>query len=136
MVKASNLIKQLLPIGLVIGGLYFLSQSKRVNIFRTTQPPDLTIQPTKNVPIIFDKLVPVPTLEPDETTLFRRYGQLYTKGPQERVDVTKQQPGHAEAYYGSGQSSYAQNVYQEWLRKNRTFEYRDVFTPLFDDDDE
>ena len=32
MVKATNLIKKLLPIGLVIGGLIFLSQSKKVNI--------------------------------------------------------------------------------------------------------
>ena len=76
MVKASNLIKKLLPIGLVIGGLLLLSQSKRVNIFRTTQP-SITVQPKEVLPVIFDKLVPIPTLEPDSQTLFNRYGQLY-----------------------------------------------------------
>ena len=62
MVKASNLIKQLLPIGLVIGGLIFLSQSKRVNIFRTTQP-SLTIKQADAIPILFEKTTLVPIFQ-------------------------------------------------------------------------
>ncbi len=133
MVKASNLIKKLLPIGLVIGGLLLLSQSKRVNIFRTTQP-SITVQPKEVLPVIFDKLVPIPTLEPDSQTLFNRYGQLYTKSVVKK-DVTRSLPSYAQAYYGSGQSLEAQKGFQRWLKQNRTFEMVDEFTPIFDDDE-
>lgn len=85
MVKASNLIKKLLPIGLVIGGLYFLSQSKRVNIFRTSQP-SLTVTPAEAIPIMFEKTTLVPIFQQEELTpenaktlLEQEYGTLYTK---------------------------------------------------------
>ena len=85
MVKASNLIKTLLPIGLVIGGLIFLSQSKRVNIFRTTQP-SLTIKQADAIPILFEKTNLVPIFQQAELTpqsaktlLEQEYGTLYTK---------------------------------------------------------
>ena len=83
MVKASNLIKQLLPIGLVIGGLIFLSQSKRVNIFRTTQP-SLTIKQADAIPILFEKTTLVPIFQQEQLTpknaqtlLEQEYGKLY-----------------------------------------------------------
>jgi hypothetical protein len=135
MVKASNLIKKLLPIGLVIGGLLLLSQSKRVNIFKTTVPPEIKIQPTKNIPIIFDKLVPVPTLEPDSSILFNRYGQLYTKSIVKK-DVTKNLPTYAQAYYGSGQSLESQQKFQKWLTENRTYANVAEYSPIFSEDDE
>lgn len=84
MVKASNLIKTLLPIGLVIGGLIFLSQSKRVNIFRTTQP-SLTIKEADAIPILFEKTNLVPIFQQEQLTpksaqtlLEQEYGRLYT----------------------------------------------------------
>ena len=83
MVKATNLIKKLLPIGLVIGGLLLLSQSKRVNIFRTTQP-SLTIKQADAIPILFEKTTLVPifqqeqlTPESAKTLLEQEYGTLY-----------------------------------------------------------
>ena len=83
MVKASNLIKKLLPIGLVIGGLIFLSQSKKVNIFKTTQP-SLTIKQADAIPILFEKTTLVPifqqeqlTPESAKTLLEQEYGTLY-----------------------------------------------------------
>ena len=85
MVKASNLIKKLLPIGLVIGGLLLLSQSKRVNIFRTTQP-SLTIKQADAIPILFEKTNLVPIFQQQQLTpksaqtlLEQEYGTLYTK---------------------------------------------------------
>jgi len=80
MVKVANLIKTLLPIGLVIGGLYFLSKSKRVNIFKTTQPPDITLNPVKLVPTFINEpqFIPVPFQE-TEQSLTHRYGPLYTR---------------------------------------------------------
>ena len=91
MVKVSNLIKKLLPIGLVIGGLLLLSQSKRVNVFRTTQP-SLTIKQADAIPILFEKtnLVPIfqenQSLERAKTLLEQEYGTLYTK---ERVKESR-----------------------------------------------
>ena len=93
MVKASNLIKTLLPIGLVIGGLIFLSQSKRVNIFRTTQP-SLTIKEADAIPILFEKTNLVPIFQQEQLTpksaqtlLEQEYGTLYTS---ERVQSQRQ----------------------------------------------
>ena len=54
MVRVSNLIKTLLPIGLVIGGLIFLSQSKRVNIFQTTKEPEIIVKQADAIPILFE----------------------------------------------------------------------------------
>lgn len=85
MAKASNLIKKLLPIGLVIGGLLLLTQSKRVNIFRTSQP-SLTIKQADAIPILFEKTNLVPIFQQEELTpksaqtlLEQEYGTLYTK---------------------------------------------------------
>ena len=114
MVKASNLIKTLLPIGLVIGGLLLLSQSKRVNIFRTTQP-SLTIKQADAIPILFEKTNLVPIFQQEQLTpknaqtlLEQEYGTLYTK---ERVRADRQIELGAERY--------------KWTK-----EFKDVFTAL------
>ena len=114
MVKASNLIKKLLPVGLVIGGLLLLSQSKRVNIFRTTQP-SLTIQQADAIPILFEKTNLVPIFQQEQLTpknaqtlLEQEYGTLYTK---ERVRADRQIELGAERY--------------KWTK-----EFKDVFTAL------
>ena len=114
MVKASNLIKQLLPIGLVIGGLLLLTQSKRVNIFRTTQP-SLTIKQADAIPILFEKTNLVPIFQQEQLTpknaqtlLEQEYGTLYTK---ERVRADRQIQLGAERY--------------KWTK-----EFKDVFTAL------
>ena len=114
MVKASNLIKKLLPIGLVIGGLLLLSQSKRVNVFRTTQP-SLTIQQADAIPILFEKTNLVPIFQQEQLTpknaqtlLEQEYGTLYTK---ERVRADRQITLGADRY--------------KWTK-----EFKDVFKPL------
>ena len=114
MVKVSNLIKKLLPIGLVIGGLLLLSQSKRVNIFRTTQP-SLTIKQADAIPILFEKTNLVPIFQQEQLTpknaqtlLEQEYGTLYTK---ERVRADRQIQLGAERY--------------KWTK-----EFKDVFTAL------
>ena len=101
MVKATNLIKKLLPIGLVIGGLLLLSQSKRVNIFRTTQP-SLTIKQADAIPILFEKTTLVPifqqeqlTPESAKTLLEQEYGTLYRT---EKVFRSRQIKLGAERY--------------------------------------
>ena len=101
MVKATNLIKKLLPIGLVIGGLLLLSQSKRVNIFRTTQP-SLTIKQADAIPILFEKTNLVPIFQQEQLTpksaqtlLEQEYGTLYTK---ERVRSDRQIQLGADRY--------------------------------------
>ena len=114
MVKASNLIKKLLPVGVVIGGLLLLSQSKRVNIFRTTQP-SLTIKQADAIPILFEKTNLVPIFQQEQLTpksaqtlLEQEYGTLYTK---ERVRADRQIQLGAERY--------------KWTK-----EFKDVFTAL------
>ena len=114
MAKASNLIKKLLPIGLVIGGLLLLSQSKRVNVFRTTQP-SLTIKQADAIPILFEKTNLVPIFQQEQLTpknaqtlLEQEYGTLYTK---ERVRADRQIELGAERY--------------KWTK-----EFKDVFTAL------
>ena len=114
MVKVSNLIKKLLPIGLVIGGLLLLSQSKRVNVFRTTQP-SLTIKQADAIPILFEKTNLVPIFQQEQLTpknaqtlLEQEYGTLYTK---ERVRADRQIELGAERY--------------KWTK-----EFKDVFTAL------
>ena len=114
MAKASNLIKKLLPIGLVIGGLLLLSQSKRVNVFRTTQP-SLTIKQADAIPILFEKTTLVPIFQQEQLTpknaqtlLEQEYGTLYTK---ERVRADRQIELGAERY--------------KWTK-----EFKDVFTAL------
>jgi len=84
MVRVSNLIKTLLPIGLVIGGLIFLSQSKRVNIFQTTKEPEIIVKKADAIPILFEKTTLVPifqqkelTPESAKTLLEQEYGTLY-----------------------------------------------------------
>ena len=112
MVKASNLIKQLLPIGLVIGGLYFLSQSKKVNIFRTTEN---VVKQADAIPILFEKTTLVPifqqeqlTPESAKTLLEQEYGTLYTM---ERIRADRQIKLGADRY--------------KWTK-----EFKDVFNPL------
>ena len=114
MVKASNLIKKLLPVGVVIGGLLLLSQSKRVNVFRTTQP-SLTIKQAAAIPILFEKTNLVPIFQQEQLTpknaqtlLEQEYGTLYTK---ERVRADRQIELGAERY--------------KWTK-----EFKDVFTAL------
>ena len=114
MAKATNLIKKLLPIGLVIGGLLLLSQSKRVNIFRTTQP-SLTIKQADAIPILFEKTNLVPifqqaqlTPKSAQTLLEQEYGTLYTM---ERVRADRQITLGADRY--------------KWTK-----EFKDVFKPL------
>ena len=114
MAKATNLIKKLLPIGLVIGGLLLLSQSKRVNIFRTTQP-SLTIKQADAIPILFEKTNLVPifqqaqlTPKSAQTLLEQEYGTLYTM---ERVRADRQITLGADLY--------------KWTK-----EFKDVFKPL------
>ena len=114
MVKASNLIKKLLPVGVVIGGLLLLSQSKRVNVFRTTQP-SLTIKQADAIPILFEKTTLVPIFQQEQLTpknaqtlLEQEYGTLYTK---ERVRADRQIELGAERY--------------KWTK-----EFKDVFTAL------
>ena len=119
--KASNLIKKLLPIGLVIGGLLLLSQSKRVNIFKTTVPPEINIQPTQNIPMFFEKtrLVGFPVQE-TEKSLRERFGQLYTK---ERIQVNEPYQIQIGRYP------------QEKFRTVPNPVMKDVYTPLFEDDE-
>ena len=114
MVKASNLIKKLLPVGVVIGGLLLLSQSKRTRIFRTTQP-SLTIKQADAIPILFEKTNLVPIFQQEQLTpknaqtlLEQEYGTLYTK---ERVRADRQIELGAERY--------------KWTK-----EFKDVFTAL------
>ena len=94
--KVSNLIKKLLPIGVVIGGLYFLSQSKRVNIFKTTVPPDITVNPLKLVPTFINEpqFIPVPFQE-TEQSLTDRYGPLYTRTTSQR-ETEASRAGYAQ----------------------------------------
>ena len=114
MVKASNLIKKLLPVGVVIGGLLLLSQSKRDNVFRTTQP-SLTIKQADAIPILFEKTNLVHIFQQEQLTpknaqtlLEQEYGTLYTK---ERVRADRQIELGAERY--------------KWTK-----EFKDVFKPL------
>ena len=114
MVKASNLIKKLLPVGVVIGGLLLLSQSKRVNVFRTTQP-SLTIKQADAIPILFEKTTLVPIFQQEQLTpknaqtlLEQEYGKLYTM---ERVRADRQLELGADRY--------------KWTK-----EFKDVFTAL------
>ncbi len=114
MVKASNLIKKLLPVGVVIGGLLLLSQSKRTRIFRTTQP-SLTIKQADAIPILFEKTNLVPIFQQEQLTpknaqtlLEQEYGTLYTM---ERVRADRQIQLGADRY--------------KWTK-----EFKDVFKPL------
>lgn len=131
MVKVSNLIKTLLPIGVVIGGLIFLSQSRRVNIFRTTQAPDIQVKPVQAYPVFINEpqIVPVPFQE-TPASLYDRYGELYTK-TETRVETTKQNPEYAKRYFGSGQRADLTREFNTWLEANRTFEMIPQYTPLF-----
>ncbi|AXH78281.1 MAG: hypothetical protein [Circular genetic element sp.] len=129
MVKASNLIKKLLPIGLVIGGLYFLSQSKRVNIFKTTQPPDITLNPTKAYPIFINEpqFIPVPFQE-TEQSLTDRYGPLYTKNITQ-VETAASRRGYAQM--GSRGNWGPNTLRQARANYERTYETIEQYTPLF-----
>ena len=127
MVKASNLIKTLLPIGLVIGGLYFLSQSKRVNIFKTTVPPDVTITPTLPVFINEPQFIPVPFQE-TEQSLTDRYGPLYTK-TFSQVETPASRAGYARM--GSRGNWGPNTLRQARANYQRTYETIEQYTPLF-----
>ena len=140
MVKASNLIKKLLPIGLVIGGLYFLSQSKRVNIFRTTQAPDITIQPAQAFPLFINEpqIIPVPFQETKES-LIERFGPLFKQEGTRKVltESTQREVGRifAEVKGSFGPNSRATaNIIQQYpdvygLKKE--YEEEPVYVPLF-----
>ena len=94
--------------------MLLLSQSKRVNIFRTTQP-SLTIKQADAIPILFEKTNLVPIFQQEQLTpknaqtlLEQEYGTLYTK---ERVRADRQIELGAERY--------------KWTK-----EFKDVFTAL------
>ena len=129
MVKVSNLIKTLLPIGLVIGGLYFLSQSKRVNIFKTTQPPDITVNPLKLVPtfITEPQFIPVPFQE-TEQSLTDRYGTLYTRSTRQ-----EETPESRRAFnvIGTRGNWGANTLRQARANFQRSYETIEEYTPLF-----
>ena len=127
--KASNLIKTLLPIGLVIGGLFFLSQSKRVNIFKTTQPPDITLNPLKLVPTFINEpqFIPVPFQE-TEQSLTDRYGLLYTrKTSQVETDESKR----AFNLLGTRGNWGANTLRQARANFERSYRTIEQYTPLF-----
>ena len=129
MVKVSSLIKTLLPIGLVIGGLFFLSQSKRVNIFKTTQPPDITVNPTKAYPIFINEpqFIPVPFQE-TEQSLTDRYGPLYTRSTSQ-VETAASRAGYARM--GSRGNWGPNTLRQARANYERTYETIEQYTPLF-----
>jgi hypothetical protein len=136
MVKATNLIKKLLPIGLVIGGLIFLSQSKKVNIFKTTVPPEINIQPTKNVPFFFSQtipqFVPIPFQETKES-ITERFGPLYTKS-----EFQRETPQSIRDFNIIGtRGNWGPNTLKQ-ARANfkRTFETITSYTPFYEDEDE
>jgi len=133
MVKASNLVKKLLPIGLVIGGLYFLSQSKRVNIFKTTVPPDVTVNPLKLIPTFINQpqVIPVPFQE-TLASLTQRFGPLYTRSTIERETAESKRSFNLIGSRG--------NVGPNTLRQRRanfqpTFETIESFNLLTEEDE-
>ena len=127
--KASNLIKTLLPIGLVIGGLFFLSQSKRVNIFKTTQPPDITVNPLKLVPTFINEpqFIPVPFQE-TEQSITDRYGPLYTRSTSQR-ETAASRAGYAQM--GTRGNWGPNTLRQARANYERTYETIEQYTPLF-----
>tara|TARA_R110002051_G_scaffold5145_3_gene27494 strand:- start:81 stop:479 length:399 start_codon:yes stop_codon:yes gene_type:complete len=127
--KVSNLIKTLLPIGVVIGGLYFLSQSKRVNIFKTTQPPDIILNPTKAYPIFINEpqFIPIPFQE-TEQSLTDRYGPLYTKSTTQ-VETAESRRGYAQM--GARGSWGANTLRQARANYERQYNTIEQYTPLF-----
>ena len=133
MVKASNLVKKLLPIGVVIGGLFFLSQSKRVNIFKTTQPPDITVNPVKLVPTFINEpqFIPIPFKE-TLSSLTERYGPIYTR--------TTSQVQTAESQRSFNLIGSRGNVGPNTLRQRRanfqpTYETIEFFNLLTEEDE-
>lgn len=127
--KVSNLIKKLLPIGVVIGGLYFLSQSKRVNIFKTTVPPDITVNPLKLVPTFINEpqFIPVPFQE-TEQSLTDRYGPLYTRTTSQR-ETEASRAGYAQM--GTRGNWGPNTLRQARANYQRTYETIEQYTPLF-----
>ncbi len=127
--KASNLIKTLLPIGVVIGGLYFLSRSKRVNIFKTTQPPDITVNPLKLVPTFINEpqFIPVPFQE-TEQSLTDRYGPLYTRSTSQ-VETPESRAGYSQL---GSRGNWGPNTLRQ-ARANYERQYNTIeqYTPLF-----
>ena len=107
MVRVKNLIKTLGPIILILGILIFLSQSKKVNIFRYT--PDLKIDlpkrttfitPTELIPLKYTALVPqFFGLEPTQEYLTEKFGQLYRSV---KVKLPKQISSKYRSKYPSG----------------------------------
>lgn len=112
MVKVKNLVKTLGPIILILGILFFLSQSKKVNIFR--YPPDLKIDlpkrttfitPTELIPLKYTALIPqFFGLEPTQEYLTEKFGQLYQKTVRK---LPKQVASRYSSKYPSGyQTNY------------------------------
>jgi hypothetical protein len=126
--KASNLVKKLLPIGLVIGGLYFLSQSKRVNIFKTTVPADIIVNPLKLIPTFINEpqFIPVPFQE-TEQSLTDRYGPLYTQSQLTRETAESKRNFPQGSRGNVGPNTLKQNR----LNYERTYETIEQYTPLF-----
>ena len=92
MAKVKSILKTLGPIALILGALFFLSQSKKVNIFRPPaelnllelKPPDRnTINltaPVEFIPLKYTALIPqFFGLEPTEKFITAKFGELYKK---------------------------------------------------------
>jgi|TARA_B110000263_G_C15282718_1_gene499146 hypothetical protein len=131
MVKASNLVKKLLPIGLVIGGLYFLSQSKRVNIFKTTVPPDVTVNPLKLIPTFINQpqIIPVPFQETLSSLTQRFGGPLYTRS------TSQIETAESIRNFPSGRGEGPNTVAQRRANYKPIYETIESFNLLTDDDE-
>jgi len=90
MVKVKSILKTVGPIALILGALFFLSQSKKVNIFRPPaelnllelNPParHTTVTPLEFIPLKFTALIPqFFGLEPTEKFITAKFGELYKK---------------------------------------------------------
>tara|TARA_B100001013_G_scaffold274831_1_gene175350 strand:- start:1987 stop:2331 length:345 start_codon:yes stop_codon:yes gene_type:complete len=112
MVKVKSLLKTFGPIALILGALFFLSQSNKVNIFKTTPAifKQTVIQPSEFIPIFADPKPIFFGLEPSEKFITAKFGQLFTK-----ADVLKHRPKQIASRY---------NLPREYMET--------VYTPLFE----
>ena len=129
MVKASNLIKKLLPIGLVIGGLLLLSQSKR------KQPEK---SQSGSFPIFFEKplkereFIPIAFQETKES-ITQRLGPLF-----QQVETKTPNPAIQEYIERAGgfRSGNYQKDYVKALGKYPAYITTREFIPFNAEDDE
>ena len=81
MVKVKSILKTLGPIALILGALFFLSQSNKVNIFKTSPAifKQTVIQPSEFIPIFAEPKPIFFGLEPTEKFITAKFGELYKK---------------------------------------------------------